>query len=133
MSLRGGFIVYTNTNTDNDNDPNEQLDQGNLENTEQISILQINVEGLSMAKTHLSRKNVQRTQSEHTLPTGDTYSKWRPDRFKIQGFQLTCHDDHPKYGTAIYIREDTSSYTIIPPSNINDTSIIGINVRGISI
>lgn len=44
------------TNTDNHNDPNKQLDQGNLENTEQISILQINVEGLSMAKsTYLER------------------------------------------------------------------------------
>ncbi|KAL4101204.1 hypothetical protein QTP88_021224 [Uroleucon formosanum] len=122
------------TNTDNDNDPNEQLDQGNLENTEQISILQINVEGLSMAKrTYLERMskehkvNILCLQETH-IPKGAP-----PDRFKIQGFQLTCHDDHPKYGTAIYIREDTSPYTIIPPSNINDISFIGINVRGISI
>lgn len=56
-----------------------------------------------------------------------------PDRFKLQGFQLACHDDRPKYGTAIYIHEDVPLYTIIPPTKINDTSTIGVIVGGISI
>jgi hypothetical protein len=51
------------TDTDNDNDPNEQLVQGNLENTEQISILQINIEGLSMAK----RTYLERMSKEHKV------------------------------------------------------------------
>lgn len=114
-----------------DNVPSEQLEQ---ENTEQISILQINVEGLSSAKrTYLERiskehkVNILCLQETH-IPEGAA-----PDRFKTQGFQIICHDDHPKYGTEIYIREDTTPYTIIPSSKINGTSTIGVNVGGISI
>jgi exonuclease III len=56
-----------------------------------------------------------------------------PNRLKLQEFQLVCHDDHPKHETAIYILEDVSSYTIIPPTKINDTLAIGVTVSGISI
>lgn len=74
-------------------------------------------------------------QIKHTLSTRETYTRKEtaPPYIKINGFQLACHDDHPKYGITIYLCEDVSSYTIIPPTKINDTSIIGVNVGRISI
>jgi len=56
-----------------------------------------------------------------------------PDRFKLQGFHLACHDDHSKYRLGIHIRKNVSAYTIIPPTKINDTSTIVVSVGGIRI
>lgn len=93
-----------------------------------------NVEGLCRVKcTYLEgiskdyKVNILCLQETH-IPEGAP-----PDRLRIQGFQLSCHDTQTKYGTAIYLREDISRYAIISPTKINATSTIGVNVGGLSI
>lgn len=51
----------------------------------------------------------------------------------IEGFKIACLDPHPKYGTAIYVREDILDYSVTTPIKVQATSIIGITVGCVNI
>lgn len=51
----------------------------------------------------------------------------------IEGFKMASLDPYPKYGTAIYIREDILDYSVLTPIKVETTSITGINIEGMNI
>lgn len=101
----------------------------------QVRILQLNIEGISKAKSdYLSRLltdekiDVVLVQETHTS-SDEVLQK----RGNIPSYKLLAAINHPRYGIATYIHNEVHGAEVVSCSIIEDVSVITINVFGLFI
>jgi len=101
----------------------------------QLHILQLNIEGISRNKAeYLSRLLLD--NKIKVLLLQETHAEKEEDllnRGSIAGFRLAHATYHNKYGTAIYIRNDTSDWEHICTTITNNISLTHIRIGEINI
>lgn len=104
------------------------------ENSSELTVLQINVEGLTKAKCEYLQKlaeeygaSILSLQETHVAPNTNI------SKFIISGFNLASQHQHNKYGLSIYIKSNILQFCAAPPIIIEDTVTIAVNINGFNI
>lgn len=107
-------------------------DQSNQ--TSNIIIIQINVEGLTRAKCEYLQ-NLAADQSETVLSLQETHIPiyGNSKHYQIPGFKLACYHNHNKYGLAIFVKSEITKYNLIPSIVSGHTATVGVVIDDLHI
>lgn len=100
-----------------------------------VRILQLNIEGISKAKTeYLQRLTTENNtdiillQEMHTANEEQLLSRGR-----LQGYTLAAALHHRQYGCATYIRENIRNWAVVHTSDVDDISIIAVRINELTV
>jgi len=101
----------------------------------QIRILQFNIEGISREKAEYLSKVLHKYTIDIALleETHATTEAQLQTRGQIPGYNVISATYDPRYESATYIKDSINNWKIIETSNLNDISIITVEVAGISV